>query len=508
MEYDPSRTEPSSVAIFWDEMRVVRRSAMPILGSLLLEYSFHLIQIAFAGHVSTLALAAVSLGSMTANVTGISILRGLASALDTMLPSAHTSARPEFVALWSQRMALLLFIAMIVSTREDNPTAALLTSPHVKPILAVWLHMETILSYLKQDPEIARLAGLYLRWLALGLPGAGLREISRRYFQCQGYFSVQTHIMLVVAPFNVLLNYLLVLGPAPFNLGFIGAPISVAISYTLVPLISIVYCVLFLPNAAKYPLSSEIFTDLGELTRLGVCGIGQIASEWWAWEILALLAAFLGPVAIASQSILLTLGSTTYQVGFAVACAAGVRVGHHLGAADHLRARGAAHASLVLGLMISLSLGAMYMLFRQTWAGMLSNDPSESALPHVGLTLTIDAPPDVVANVASIIPIIALFQIVEGNSCVTAGLLRATSRQVRHQRAAEYQRILSHRNPIRIVPGIRARLAAPWAVDRIHAGAGVLRGARDWAVSTDGLGRGGRKGAGAVRWAVQKSIVW
>ena len=41
---------------------------------------------------------------MTAGVTGLSILQGLASALDTMLPSAWTSPQPQLVGLWSQRM--------------------------------------------------------------------------------------------------------------------------------------------------------------------------------------------------------------------------------------------------------------------------------------------------------------------------------------------------------------------------------------------------------------------
>lgn len=57
------------------------------------------------GHVSTTALAAISLGSMTANVTGFSVIQGLTSALDTMLPPAWTSSQPKLVGLWAQRMS-------------------------------------------------------------------------------------------------------------------------------------------------------------------------------------------------------------------------------------------------------------------------------------------------------------------------------------------------------------------------------------------------------------------
>lgn len=57
------------------------------------------------GHLSTSALAAISLGSMTASVSGFSVIQGFASALDTMLPSAWTSPQPKLVGLWAQRMS-------------------------------------------------------------------------------------------------------------------------------------------------------------------------------------------------------------------------------------------------------------------------------------------------------------------------------------------------------------------------------------------------------------------
>lgn len=56
------------------------------------------------GHVSTVALAAATLGSMTASVSGYTIIQGLSSALDTLLPAAWASSQPQMVGLWSQRM--------------------------------------------------------------------------------------------------------------------------------------------------------------------------------------------------------------------------------------------------------------------------------------------------------------------------------------------------------------------------------------------------------------------
>lgn len=74
-------------------------------------------------------------------------------------------------------------------------------------------------------------------------------------------------------------------GPEPIRLGFIGAPIATAISFNLISIISIMYGLFFVPKTAWHPLSSRCFTSLGVLVQLGLSGVGQVASEWWSWEL-------------------------------------------------------------------------------------------------------------------------------------------------------------------------------------------------------------------------------
>ena len=49
----------------------------------------------------------------------------------------------------------------------------------IQPIFVIWMNAETILLALRQDPEIAHLAGLYLKWLSLGLPGYAFNAVLR-----------------------------------------------------------------------------------------------------------------------------------------------------------------------------------------------------------------------------------------------------------------------------------------------------------------------------------------
>lgn len=119
----------------------------------ILEYSLVVVSVLSVGHISTSALAAITIGEMSVNVTGLSIIMGFASALDTVLPSAWTSERPELVGLWTQRMMLIVSLTLM-------------------PIIALWLNAEAVLLKLNQEPEVARLAAVYLRYMCIGIPGA------------------------------------------------------------------------------------------------------------------------------------------------------------------------------------------------------------------------------------------------------------------------------------------------------------------------------------------------
>ncbi|KAJ7201671.1 MATE efflux family protein [Mycena pura] len=383
----------STVSLYLAELRILTRYSLPVFGTHLLEYSLIMAPVLSIGHLSTAALAGITLGSMTASVSAFSILQGMVTALDTLLPSAWTSSQPTLVGLWSQRMGVVMGATLV-------------------PIYFVWFNAEDILLGLKQDPEVARLAALYLRWVSLGLPAYAFNLISRRYFQSQGLFAVPTRIICIVAPINALLNYVLVWGPEPIRLGFIGAPIATASAFNLVCIMNIVYGLFIAPRTAWMPLSRRMFTSLGGLVSLGLAGVGQTASEWWAWELVALAASLLGPVSLATQSILLSSASTTFQAPFALSVASSVRIGNLLGELNAARAKVTAHVSLLMALAVGTVCSGMFMAFRHSWAYLFNDDPL------------------VVERVTSILPLVALFQVFDGTAGVTGGILRAKGKQM------------------------------------------------------------------------------
>ncbi|KAH7880040.1 mate-domain-containing protein [Lentinula edodes] len=487
-----------TLPLLLDQFIILLKSSLPVFGTHLLEYALLITSVLAVGHLGKLELAACTLGSMTANVTSFSIVIGMGGALDTVLPgvwgasagASHDSeplkiesgrdntklADSRLFGLWCQRMGVLYLFLLV-------------------PMLCIWLNAEGILVLLRQDKEVARLAGRYLAMLAFGLPAFSFNTIAKRYFQAQGLFSVPTKIGTIVAGVNFVLTGLFVYYPHPLprtlapylHLGFDGAPLATAISYNLVALGSVFwgwrievarrlrreawearhervadqgYYTAQMPSEgtgssstavssrntsrdvspakrsvstvpelhlaqnhrdlyqnemrpAWHPLSVRALhpTGLGTLLTLGLGGVGQTASEWWAWELVGLAASLLGPTALAAQSVLLVSCSTTYQVPFSLGVATSVRIGQLLGLAQPRLAKLAAHAAILLGFALSLIFSVIFWIWRKEWSYLFNNDE------------------DVAEMVASILPLVALFQVFDGNAGITGGVLRARGKQ-------------------------------------------------------------------------------
>ncbi|KAF8754572.1 MATE efflux family protein [Rhizoctonia solani] len=381
----------AQVNFFEKSFQTLVKSAIPVLGAQILEYSLILVSAVSLGHVSTEALAASSLSSITATVTGLSVVHGFASALDSLLPQAWTSDHPENVGLWAQRMVIVMLINTL-------------------PITAIWLNAENILLLLGQEENIAHLAGLYLGWFTLTLPGLIIGVVTRRYLQAQGIMHAQTIVMAFIAPANLFLNWLLVWGPPAFRLGFIGAPIASSISFTLSAAIYVGYACVFVPKKAWHPIGRQSFRGLGTLYSLGLSGTGQIATEWWSWEFLGLMSSRFGATSLAAQSVLLVSASVAFQTPYSLGVSVAVRVGNLLGSGDSRKAKVAAETGIGLSIITALTMSTIIMVLRGSWSYMFNKDVEVAKL------------------VTKVLPLLAMFQIVDGVTAVTDGVLRATGR--------------------------------------------------------------------------------
>lgn len=173
------------------EAIVLGRYSRSLILTFLLQYSLTVASVFTVGHIGKLELGAVSLASMTANITGYAVYQGLATSLDTLCAQAYGSGRKTLVGLQFQRMVYFLWTITI-------------------PIAIIWAAGPQIIGAIVPEKETAQLAGNYLRILIIGAPGYAAFEAGKRYVQAQGIFSATLIVLLFCAPLNAFLHWLFV----------------------------------------------------------------------------------------------------------------------------------------------------------------------------------------------------------------------------------------------------------------------------------------------------------
>ena len=87
------------------------------------------------------------------------------------------------------------------------------------PMAVLWVNAQGILGRIIPDPEVAALAGRYLRIIVFGAPGYALFESGKRFVQAQGIFSAATYCLMLTAPLNVLNHWIFIFH---LDYGFLG----------------------------------------------------------------------------------------------------------------------------------------------------------------------------------------------------------------------------------------------------------------------------------------------
>lgn len=181
-----------------NETKLLARYSAPLIVTYVLQYSYTFVTVMVAGRLGTSELAAASLASMTANITGLAVYEGLATSLDTLTSQAFGAGRKQLVGLHVQRMIALTLLVTI-------------------PIGAIWICSPWALARLVPETKVAYLAGDFLRFYLIGAPGYGVFEAVKRFTQAQGDFMGPMVTALICAPLNVFWNWLLVFVSSRLN---------------------------------------------------------------------------------------------------------------------------------------------------------------------------------------------------------------------------------------------------------------------------------------------------
>lgn len=370
------------------------KSSIPLVLTFLLQNSLSTVSVFSVGHLGAVELAAVSMGSMTANITGYATIQGIATALDTLCPQAFGAKRYELVGDYMQKCIALIFVIMI-------------------PVLFVWVFFGyDLICLLLPDKETAKLSADYLLYISPGIPAYILFECGKRFLQAQGVYHILTYVLLFAAPSNLIMNLVFVRA-----FGYLGAPIAVAINYWLMFLGLLVATAFFIDADGTpsnvHPLVcwdglnvKRAFKDWGKLIQLAVPGLIMLEAEFLAFEILTLMASYLGTVELAAQSVGSTMASLTYQVPFAIGIASSTRIANFLGAGLPKPAKKTTQVALGFGLCISIFNFLALYVFQDQIGSLFTSDER------------------VIAILKNIMWLVALMQISDAMNANSAGCLR------------------------------------------------------------------------------------
>ncbi|EGV65761.1 MATE efflux family protein [Yamadazyma tenuis ATCC 10573] len=382
---------------FKSEAKVLMKYSVPLIITFLLQYSLTVASVFSVGKLGSHELGAVSLSSMTANISGYAIIQGVSTCLDTLC--AQSFGRKEYnkVGLHFMRCNYLLLLCFI-------------------PMFVLWYFLSEgiLLTLVGEDQaKLCGLASKYLKVLGFGLPGFILFENGKHFLQSQGVFHASTYVLAVCAPINIILNYLLVWDKT-IGMGFVGAPLAVVITNYLmfVMLYSYIYFVKGYKCWPNHPLFSSVyFRRWKKMIDLSIPGVLMVEAEWLAFEIITFTASQFGTEVLAAQSIVSTSCVLLYQIPFAMSIAASTRIAWFIGAASKKAVIITTRSTLVIAFLAGCFTGIVLFSSRNFLPTLYSKDPT------------------VIKLASKVLVIGALYQINDALSCIAAGVLRGQGRQ-------------------------------------------------------------------------------
>ncbi|KAK9060903.1 hypothetical protein SSX86_018083 [Deinandra increscens subsp. villosa] len=366
-----NKNNKTHLSLAVNEAISIAKIAIPMILTGLLLYSRSMISMLFLGHLGELALAGGSLAVGFANITGYSVLSGLAMGMEPICGQAFGAKRHTLLGLCLQRTILLLVLVSL-------------------PIAILWVNMKSILLFCGQDEEIATQAQTYLLYSLPDLLAQSLLHPLRIYLRSQSItlpltFCASMSIILHLPINYYLVNYL--------NLGIEGVAIgSVWTNFNLVASLVVYILVSGVYKKTWGGVTKECLRGWKSLLGLAIPSCVSVCLEWWWYEIMILLCGLLvSPRAtVASMGILIQTTALIYIFPSSLSFSVSTRVGNALGAGRPDKAKRAA----VVGLFCSFFLGFSALFFaasvRNLWATMFTQDKeiialTSMVLPIIGL---------------------------------------------------------------------------------------------------------------------------
>lgn len=388
LELDDAST--TKFQLLLQEFWILMKGSLPVVAAYALQNSLQTVSVLIVGRLSPEALATAAFSYMFAMATGWLVALGGTTAIDTLASATFTGSKNR------HDLGIILQRSFVV------------LSAFYIPIAIMWFCSEPLFKALGQEDYIARDSARFLSVLAPGGIGYVYFEALKKYLQAQEIMRPGTYALLLASPLSAGLNYLFVY---TFNMGLLGAPFATGIAYWASFLLLLAYARFVDGWQCWGGWDRKCLQNMGTFSRLAILGVIHVGTEWWAFEIVALVAGKLGTIPLAAQSVIMTTDQVLNTIPFGIGVATSSRVGNLLGARNAKGAARAANTAAVLSLLLGALVLAVLMGVKDFYARVFNDDF------------------EVIKLTAQVMPYVALFQIADGLNGSCGGALRGMGRQ-------------------------------------------------------------------------------
>ena len=368
---------------------------VPLIGAQLAQLGIHTTDVVILGRLGAANLAAIVLSSQfffTIFILG----SGFANAVMPMVAQAY--GRGDTVSV-RRSVRMGMWVVLLYSVL----------------MIPLFYSAENILLYAGQKPEVAALAGSYLKIAQWGMGPALLFMTLRGLVSAHGRAGIVLYVTFTILAVNAILAYALVLGH--FGLPALGMD-GAAIASVVVNVLSFLLITAYIQSRAdmrRYELFVRFWRPdwqaFREVVHLGLpIGLTMLA-EVSLFTGASLLMGNIGTLELAAHGIALQLASIAFMIPLGLAQAGTVRVGVAHGRGDHLGVVRAAWAVLIVAAVIAVGGGILFAVIPTTLASIFLDKAGRDS----AAVLAIAGPFVVIAGV---------FQLVDGLQAIAAGLLR------------------------------------------------------------------------------------
>ncbi|MEQ2303309.1 hypothetical protein AMECASPLE_015375 [Ameca splendens] len=306
-----------------EELYHILRMTGPLLLSRILNCLLPFVVTMFCGRLGNQVMAGYGLACATINVTTAATGYGLGLACDTLVSQTFGGKNLLEVGVILQRSIIILLLFCL-------------------PCWGLLINAQPILLCVGQDPEVARLAQLYITSFLPAVPGIILPQF---------YTAALANIA------NVATNYLFLYW---LNLGVSGSAAANTLSQIYICSFLFAYIRWKKLHAKTWEgWSVESLQEWGSYMKLAIPSTLMKCFEWWVYELGGFFAGMLSEDELAAQHAVIMVAFITYMFPLGIQAAACARVGNALGAGDSARALLTTKVSLCLAAAFALVEGVV-----------------------------------------------------------------------------------------------------------------------------------------------------